>query len=237
MFSVLLDTIDSICPESGMLSPEQHKILIDETLPSLMIDSNPILGAAKAIFGEAYFNTSTIGFEHSHIKEKEENYIGVAFGGMYIRAAQNKRALSLELNLLRVYQSRATKNPSYVAIDLEFGGLPEKQAFEAIYRDFRAKTIQLLEYGQIEFSTCYCSDIVGKTTSRRIAEKLDEYFSDPEVNNAFTLTKLCPRGISNSTVIRSFLALSVLYTACRAATSGKSESVNAIFERGVQKLL
>ena len=147
MFSVLLDTIEVICPESGVLPPEQHKILIDEAFPSLMVDSDPILGAAKAVFGETYFAPSTIGFEHSHIKEKEDNYIGVAFGGMYIRAAQNKRAISLELNLLRAYQSRATKNPSCVAIDSEFQGLPEKQAFEAIYRDFRAKTIQLLEYG------------------------------------------------------------------------------------------
>lgn len=235
MFSVLLDTIDSICPESGMLPQEQHKVLIDEALPSLMIDSDPIMGAAKAIFGEAYFDTSTIGFEHSHIKEQGENYIGVAFGGMYIRAAENKRSLSLELNLLRAYQSRATKNPSCVAIDLEFAGLPEKQAFEAIYRDFRAKTIQLLEYGQIEFSTCYCSDIVGKTKSRKIAAKLDEYFSDPEVDNAFTLTKLCPRGTSHSSVIRSFLALSVLYTACRTATLSKG--AHSTFERSVQRLL
>lgn len=235
MFSVLLDTIDSICPESGMLPPEQHKILIDETLPSLMIDSDPILGAAKAIFGEAYFDTSTIGFEHSHIKEQGENHIGVAFGGMYIRAAQNKRALSLELNLLRAYKSRATRNPSCVAIDLEFAGLPEKQAFEVLYSDYRAKTIQLLEYGQIEFSTCYCSDIVGKTKSRKIAAKLDEYFSDPAVDNAFTLTKLCPRGTSHSTVIRSFLTLSVLYAACRAATSGKG--AHSTFERNVQRLL
>lgn len=235
MFSVLLDTIDSICPESGMLPPEQHKVLIDEALPSLMIDSDSILGAAKAIFGETYFDTSTIGFEHSHIKEKEENYIGVAFGGMYIRAEENKRALSLELNLLRAYQSRAMRNPSCIAIDLEFAGLPEKQAFEALYRDYRAKIIQLLEYGQIEFSTCYCSDIVGKTKSWKIAAKLDEYFSDPEVDNAFTLTKLCPRGTSHSSAIRSFLALSVLYTACRAAASGKS--AQSTFERNLQRLL
>lgn len=235
MFSVLLDTIDSICPESGILPPAQHKILIDEALSSLMIDSDPILGAAKAIFGETYFDRSTIGFEHSHINEKEEKYIGVAFGGMYIRAAENKRALSLELNLLRAYRSRTTKSPSCVAIDLEFGGLPEKQAFEALYRDYRAKTIQLLEYGQIEFSTCYCSDIVGNTKSRKVAAKLDEYFSDPKVDNAFTLTKFCPRDTNHSSVIRSFLALSVLYTACRAAMSGKG--AHSTFVRNVQRLL
>lgn len=237
MFSVLLDTIDSICPESGLLPPEQHKTLIDKALPSLMIDSDPILASVKAIFGETYFDASTIGFEYSHVKtnEKEENYIPVAFGGMYIRAEENKRAISLEMNLLRAFRSRATKHPSCVAIDLEFGGLDEKQAFEALYRDFRAKTIQLLEYGQIEFSSCYCSDIVGKTKSRKIAAKLDEYFSDPEVDNSFTLTKLCPRGISHSSVMRSFLVLSVLYTACRGTTSGKS--AHSIFERNIQRLL
>jgi hypothetical protein len=87
---------------------------------------------------------------------------------------------------------------------------------------YRGQITRLFEYGQIQFFTSYCSDVVGKSKSNRLSVKLDEYFSDPEVDNCFSLSKPCPSGTSHSTAIRAFLALSVLYIACRACLAGKS---------------
>ncbi|MCI5121545.1 MAG: hypothetical protein D3908_10215 [Candidatus Electrothrix sp. AUS4] len=52
--------------------------------------------------------------------------------------------------------------------------------------------------------------------------KLDEYFTDPEVDNCFTLSKPCPSGTSYSAAIRAFFALSILYLACRAGKNARS---------------
>jgi hypothetical protein len=38
MFSMLLDSVDSHCPPGfGRIGPEEHKALLDDTLPSLQV--------------------------------------------------------------------------------------------------------------------------------------------------------------------------------------------------------
>lgn len=159
----------------------------------------------------------------------------IAFGGMYIRPKNGNREISLGLNILRSFTKPAKHHPSCVALDMEFRGLLAKQAFEGLYRNYRAQVVRLLEYGGIGFETSYCSDIVGKTKSKKTAAKLDEYFSDPEVDNYFTLTRLCPRGTARSSAMRSFLALSLIYSACGPLLVGKSGATT--FERDARKLV
>jgi len=51
---------------------------------------------------------------------------------------------------------------------------------------------------------------------------LEEYFSDLEVDNCFSLSKPCLNGASYSIAIRAFLTLSVLYIACRTCLASKN---------------
>lgn len=237
MFSLLLDSVDSHCPlELRKVSDDQHKALLNDALPLLSIDSEPLLGASKALLGETVFDSSAIAFEYSQVRKDEAGLMDlpIAFGCMYIRAEKPKRELSLEMSIYRSFKTPARHYPSCVALNLEINSLQSKQALEALYCDYRASTIRLLEYGQIEFEASYCSDIVGKTKSKKTAAKLDEYFSDREVDNCFTLTRQCPRGTSHSSAMRSFLALSLLYSACRSSLAGRSGA--AAYERNVRKL-
>lgn len=238
MFSLLLDSVDSHCPVGlSKVGDDQHKALLNDTLPLLSFDSNPLLGASKALFGEILFDNSAIDFEYSNMRKDEAGLMDlpIAFGCMYIRPGKPNRELSLEMSINRSFNTPARHYPSSVALNLEINSLQGKQALETLYSDYRASTIRLLEYGQIEFEASFCSDIVGKTKSKKTAAKLNEYFSDPEVDNCFTLTRQCPRGTSHSSAMRSFLALSLLYSACRSSLAGRSGAI--VFERNVRKLI
>lgn len=238
MFSLLLDSVDSHTP-LGLknIGPDEHKALLDDALPSLSLDAEQLLGVSAALFGDGIFESSDTGFEYSHVRKDESGFMDlpIAFGGMYIRPKNSNREISLGLNILRSFTTPAKHHPSCVALDMEFRGLLAKQAFEGLYRNYRAQITRLLEYGGIGFETSYCSNIVGKTKSKKIAAKLDEYFSDPEVDNHFTLTRLCPRGTSRTAAMRSFISLSLIYSACRSSLSGKN-AMNE-FERNLRRLV
>lgn len=238
MFSLLLDSVDSHCPIGlGKVGDDQHKALLDNALSLLYIDSEPLLGASRALLGETVFGSSAIALGYSSVRKDDAGFMDlpIDFGCMYIRPEKTNRELSLEMSIYRSFKTPARHHPSCVALNLEINGLQSKLALETLYCDYRASTIRLLEYGQIEFETSYCSDIVGKSKSKKTVAKLDEYFSDPEVDNCFALTKQCPRGTSHSSVMRAFLALSLLYSACRSSLTGRSGA--AAFERNVRKLI
>ena len=64
MFSDLLEAVESNYLDANMkLTPEQHKELLDEIRLWLSIDSEPLIGATKALFGEGIFDISALGFE------------------------------------------------------------------------------------------------------------------------------------------------------------------------------
>lgn len=225
MFSTLLNAVDKHCPETRMkVTPEQHKALIDEILPWLSIEAEPLFGATKAFLGEDIFETSEIGFEYSSVKLDGDGTmdIPIAIGSMCVSTERKNRALSLDISVLRGYTSRFKIHPATVEIELNICDHGAKRVFETIYKDYRAQVCRLLEHAQIEFFTSYCSDIVGKTKSKKLSAQLDEYFSDPEVDNCFTLNRPFSRDVGHSPPIRAFFALSVLYLACRAALGGKS---------------
>lgn len=224
MFSVLLDTVDSHCPESRMkVSLEQHNALIEDVLPLLSIESAPLFGAAKAMLGEKIFDSSEIGLEYASMKPDNAGMMDlpISLGSMYVRSERKNRALSLDLTVLRSYTSRLGLNPASIEVEMDICDPNAKAIFEAIYKDYRAQVCRLLEQAQIVFFTSYCSDIVGKTKSNKLSVKLDEYFSDPKADECFTLTKSCPRGTEHFAAIRAFLALSTLYLACRTALARK----------------
>lgn len=225
MFSTLLDVVDSHCPESRMkVTPEQHKALIDDVLPWLSIEGEPLLGAAKALLGEGIFNASEIGFEYSTVRFDEDGTMDlpISIGNMYTRSERKDHSLSLDLTVLRGYTSRLGVHPASVEMELNICDLNAKAVFESMYKDYRAQICRLLEQAQITFFTSYCSDIVGKANRNKVSVRLDEYFSDPEVDNCFTLSKTCPRNTAHSAAIRAFLALSTLFIACRASLNRKT---------------
>lgn len=237
MFSGLLEAVESHCRDADMkLTPEQHKELLDEVLPWLSVVSEPLIGATKALFGEGVFDTSELGFEYSILKPDQDGliYVPISVGCMYVRSAKDCRNISLNLNVLRGFTSLNQIHKSSVDIELEIWDLETKKIFETLYKDYRGQINRLLEHGQIEFFTSYCSDIVGKSKSRKSPVKLDEYFSDLEVDNCFTLSKPCPSGTSHSAAIRAFFALSVLYLACRAGLAGKS--ARSLLEKNIARV-
>jgi hypothetical protein len=225
MFSGLLEAVESHCPNTdAALTSEQHKELLDEILPWLSVDAEPLLGAAQAIFGETAINSSEIGFEYIAPKPDQDGLIHVPIQvcSMYVRPTKDCRSVSLNFTVLRRFTSRGQIHRPSVEIELEIWDLAAKETFESLYKDYRGQMTRLLEHEQTQFFTSYRSDIVGRSKSNRLSVKLDEYFTDPEVDNCFSLTKSCPSGTSHSTAIRGFLALSVLYIACRACLAGKS---------------
>lgn len=225
MFSGLLETVESHYLDTDTtLTLEQHKKLLDEILPWLSVDADPLLGTARAIFGEGVFDSSEIGFEYMTPKPDQDGFIHIPIQvcSMYVRPTKDCRNISLNLTVLRGFTSRRQIHKSSVEIGLEIWDLKAKEAFESLYKDYRGQITRLLDHGQTQFFTSYCSDIVGKSKSNKLSVKFDEYFADPEVDNCFSLNMSCPSGTSHSTAIRGFLALSVLYIACRACLAGKN---------------
>ncbi len=225
MFSSLLEVVDSHCPESRMqFTPKQHKALIDDVLPLLSVEAEPLLGAAKALLGEHVFDAVKMGFEYSTVRSGENGIMDlpVSFGKMYFRSERNNRTLSLNLTILRGFTSRLKHNSASIEIELDICDITAKTIFESMYKDYRAQICRLLEQARIEFFTPYCSDIVGKSKRNKVSVKLDEYFSDSQVDNCFALSKSCPRNTSHSAAIRAFLVLSALFVACHSALNGRS---------------
>lgn len=224
MFSGLLEAVGSRCPDTNTkLTPEQHKELLNEVLPWLSVDAEPLLGAARAIFGESAFDSSKIGFECIPIKPDQDGLIHVPIQvcSMYVRPVKNCHSVSLNFTILQGFKSRRQIHQPSVQMELEIWGLEAKETFESLYKDYRSQITRILEHGKIQFFTSYCSDIVGKSKSNKLSVKLDEYFADPDVDNCFSLSKSCPSGTNHSTAIRGFLALSILYIACCTCLAGK----------------
>lgn len=228
MFSDLLKAVESNCPNGDMrLTLEQHRDLLDKVLPWLSIDSEPLIGAAKALFGESVFNSSKLGIEYTTSKPDQDGliHVPISVGFIYIRPENGCHGVSLNLTALRCFTSRRKIHRPSVNIELEILNLEAKKIFESLYRDYRGQINRLLEQAQIQFFTSYCSGIVGKSKSNKLSVKFDEYLSDPDVDNDFSLSKSCPSGTSYSAAIRAFLALSVLYVACCAGLTGKSARI------------
>jgi len=239
MFSALLEAVESLCPEdlATRVSPDEYQVLVDAALAWLSEDSKPLLGAAQAILGDGIFEPSEVGFEYASVKPNASGTVDVPvnLACMFARPDGVNRALSLNLTVLRGYKKHPRLQQASVEIELDFNDLSTKTAFESIYRDYKAQICRLLDQAQLAFFTSYCSGIVGKTKSAKVSAKLDEYFSDPEADCSFTLSKSCPRGTSHSAGIRAFLILCVLYVACRNQVNGKAWRTG--FEKGLVKLV
>jgi hypothetical protein len=239
MFSALLEAVESLCPGdlATRVSPDEYQVLVDAALGWLLDDSKPLLGAAQAVLGDDIFEPSEVGFECTAAKPNASGTVAVPvdLACMFIRPGGVNRALSLDLTVLRGYKKHPRLQQASVEIELDFNELSTKAAFESIYRDYKAQTCRLLDQAQLAFFTSYCSDIVGKTKSAKVSAKLDEYFSDPEADCSFTLSKSCPQGTAHSTGIRAFLILCVLYVACRNQADGKAWRTG--FEKSLMRLV
>ena len=154
---------------------------------------------------------------------------------MYIRPTKEQRDISLNISVARGYRTQRQVFEPAVDIELEIQDLTAKEVFEVLYKDHRAQISRILEQGQIKFFTSYCSDIVGKSKSNKVSTKLDEYFTDTEADCSFSLSLRCSDGTSYADAIRGFLALSLLYIACRASLAGKGG--RTMFERNLAKLI
>jgi hypothetical protein len=236
---MLFDTVEAHCPDLHMkLTQAQYDEIINEVLGCLSMESEPLLEIVKALFGETIFDGSTIGLQYNSCPPDRDGYMGVpiSMGLIYIRPNKNNILLSLNIEVFRGFTHESQTHLTAVNMALEIDNSEAKKAFESLYKNYRAQIIRLLEYGQITFLTDYYSEIVGKSKSKKSSVKLDEYFSDPEIDNCFSLRIFCHRKVGYSSIVRAFLSLAIIYIACKSiSTSGKNWQF--IFEKNTRKLL
>jgi hypothetical protein len=238
MFSGLFEAVETHLPGPIVrLAPEQHKDMLDQVLSWLSSDAEPLLGAAQAILGDDIYKSSKIGFEYFVTKPDQESSLGlpIRFAEMYIRPTQERRDISLNIGVARGHRTQRQVFEPEVDIELEIQELAAKEVFKVLYKDYHAQIGRLLEQGQIKFFTSYCSDIVGKSKSNKVSAKLDEYFTDTKADCSFSLSLRCSADTSCADAIRGFLALSLLYIACRASLAGKGG--RTMFEKNLAKLI
>lgn len=238
MFSGLLEAVQSHFPGTSVrLTPEQHKIMLDHVFSWLSSDAEHLVGAARAVFGDGVFENSKIGFEYAVTKPDQDGLLNppIKLAEMYVRPEKDQHNVSLSISVARGHTTPQQIFQPAIYLELEIQTSEAKVIFETLYKDYRAQIARLLDQGQIKFFTFYCSDIVGKSKSNKIRAKLDEYFTDPQADNWFTLSLRCPPETPHADGIRGFLALSVLYVACRSGLAGKGN--RAAFEKNLSRLI
>ncbi|AFL73663.1 hypothetical protein [Thiocystis violascens] len=217
MFESLLDEVTEKAGDPyAKLTAAQHEEIINEFLPWLSLDCEPLLGASKAVLGNDIFKDSEIGLEYIHLKPDESGLVSipVCIGCTYIRRSREDRGISVNINIFSCNVTRHRNDPASIYVDLDICGVEEKRAFEEMYKNYKRPIQRLLDANQIEFETSYCSDIVGRYKGNIPSRKLDEYFSDPDVDDCFSLGKNFIRSAEAADIIRVFLLLCALYHSC-----------------------
>ncbi|HEY8098585.1 MAG TPA: hypothetical protein VIE65_21170, partial [Methylobacter sp.] len=157
-----------------------------------------------------------IGLEYHHSKPNEDGLMSVPvdIGCLYIRKTREDRAISIKIDILRCNIEKHRHEPASINVEFEVCGNNEKAIFEEIYNNYRRPIQRLLDENQIEFFTSYCSDIIGTYKGKSPSKKIEEYFSDPNVDNCFSLSKNFIKGVDSAEIIKIFLLFSALYHSC-----------------------
>nr|VFJ56559.1 MAG: hypothetical protein BECKFW1821B_GA0114236_102827 [Candidatus Kentron sp. FW] len=192
MFESLLEEVTKKAGDPhAKVTTTEYDELINEFLPRLSLEYEPLLGASKAVLGTNIFEESEIGLEYSRTEPDKAGlvWIPVSVGCMYIRRKREDKGISVNTHILRCNVTRRRYDPASICVEFDICGLEEKRAFEELYRNYRRPIQRLLDANQVEFFTSYCSDIIGKYKGNIPSRKLEEYFSDPDVDNCFSLSK------------------------------------------------
>jgi hypothetical protein len=238
MFSSVIKAVESHCRGSeNRLTLKQHTEFIDELTLLLYAESEVLVGATKAFLGEAVFESSEQGFEYvtPNLGKDGLMCLPVSVGSMYVRSSKGGREISLNLAVYRSFSGQNQEYQPSVDIELAIENLGAKKAFEFLYKNYHGQISRFLEQEQIHFVTSGCSVKTTKSTSKKLSTKLDEFFSDPESDDYFALSKPFSSEAGYSIAIRSFLTLSILYVACSAGVAGKR--VQSLFEKNISRAL
>lgn len=217
MFEALLEEVFKKAGDLyAKITADEHQELIKEFLPWLSLESEALLGASRAVLGTNIFEESEIGLEYSHLKPDEKGLMSlpIDIGCMYIRRNRGDRTISINNSIYRRNVARHRHEPASINVEFYICGDKEKKAFEELYKNYRRPIEKLLEDNQVEFFTSYCSDIIGKYKGRSPSKKLDEYLSDPNGDNCFSLSKNFIKVADSTEIIRVFLLFSALYHSC-----------------------
>jgi len=215
MFEQLLQEIYEKAGELNLKTTQaEYKELIDEFLPWLSIECEPLIGASQAILGEQIFKDFEIGLEYYSLPSKEDGLmpIPIDIGHLYVRRKREDQNISINCSIYRCNISHYL--PASIKIELDICGYNGRKAFEELYKNYRRPIQKCLEQEKIEFFTSYCSDIVGKYKGNSPSKKLDEYFSDPDAYESFSLSKNFIGKAEASQIIRVFILFSALFHSC-----------------------
>lgn len=224
MFEALLEEVSAKVGNLHVkVTKAEHNELVKEFLPWLSMECEPLLGASRAVLGADLFEGSEIGLEYKHLAPDDEELMSlpVDIGCMYIRKRRDDRGLSVNVNIFRCNFVKHRREPASINVELDICGLAEKKAFEELYGNYRRPMQRLLDANRAEFSTSYCSDTIGKYKGNSPSKKIDEYLSDTEVDNCFSLSKNFVGSADSAGIIRVFLLFSAIYHSCRGYLATK----------------
>jgi len=217
MFEALLDEAFKKAGDPYLkMTPEEHKELVDEFAPWLSIEFEPLIGASQAVLGKEIFKDFQIGLEYSQSRPDKDGLISIPIdiSCVYFRRKREDRCISINCKIYRCNAFRGRIDPASIGVELDICGDEEKAAFEEFYKNYKHPIQKLLEEEKIEFFTSYYSDIIGKYKGKSASKKLDEYFTDPNVDNCFSLSKNFIGKVDASEIIRAFILLSALFHSC-----------------------
>ncbi|RZG04786.1 hypothetical protein EXT48_10550 [Pseudoalteromonas sp. CO348] len=217
MFEALLEDVFKKAGSLKLhLTPEEHNELVGDLVSWLSVEAEPLIGVSQAVLGKDIFKGFDVGFEYSRTPAKEEGLVSVPVNlcTMYIRKEREDRTISLNCDIDRFNMTRNNIDFASVCIELDICGAEGKRVFEELYKNYKRPIVRLLENEKVEFSTSYCSDIVGSYKGKSTQKKLDEYFSDPDVDNCFTLSKNFVEKAGAAELFRVFLLLTALFSSC-----------------------
>lgn len=217
MFEALLSSVyEKAGDPHQKFTVAEHKELVEDFLSFLSIECEPLIGAAKAVFGETVFKGSEIGMEYGSTRPDKDGlvYFGAALGTLYIRRTREDHSISLNVDLLCCNIERHSHKPASIFLQLDVDNANGKEALKALIRNYRRPIERLLEKNSIEFETYYRSDIVGKYKGKSAILKIDEYFSDPEPCESLSLIRNFIGSVDSKSIMQTFLFFSAIYHSC-----------------------
>lgn len=244
MFEALLSSLyEKAGDHHQKFTVAEHKELVDDFLPFLSIECEPLIGAAKAVFGETIFKDSEIGLEYGSTRPDKDGlvYAGIALGTLYIRRKREDRSISLNVDLLCCNPDRHTPKPASIFLQIEFDdpngvdGPSGKEALQTLVKNYRRPLERLLEKNSIEFETSYCSGIVGKYKGKSALLKLDEYFSDPEACESVSFTRNFIGSVDARSIMQTFLLFSAIHHSC-LGHMGKGRNIDRFAQHSARLL-
>ncbi len=242
MFEDILNYFSKNVSERDLKITNKHyQKLKDDFLPILGKEARPLIGASEAIFGKKIFSTSDFGMLSPRLKEDQNGLVSmpISLGHLYIKTERDTEidsSLSIDISLFTFNLTPRNKiKPASIYLEFNICGDKEGKAFQELFKNYRRPMQQLIESNKIEFFSSYYSEIVGKYKGNNTMLKIEEYYSDPNIDNIFSLNRNFVGTVEASEIINVFLIFSALYDSCNGYL-GKRKALD-LFAKHSSKLI